>query len=104
MLGKVLGKILGTKQEREHKRLWPLVDRINELYEGLHEVSDEALRDKTAEFKQRLEEGETLEDIMPEAYAVVKEACRRHMGKKWVAGGNEITWDMIPFDVQLMGA
>lgn len=104
MLGKVLSIVIGSKQERELKRLWPIVERINKIYDGLRSLSDEALRMKTDEFKQRLQNGETLDDLLPEAYAVVKEACRRHLGKKWIAGGNEITWEMVPFDVQILGA
>ncbi len=104
MLGKVFSLIVGSKQERELKRLQPKVKLINEIYAGLNKLSDNELLLKTEEFKQRLREGETLDDLLPEAYAVVKEACRRHLGKKWIAGGNEITWDMVPFDVQLMGA
>ncbi len=104
MIGTVLGKIFGSKNERELKRYQPMVEAINEIYAGLQTMSDDALRLKTDEFRQRLKEGQTPDDIMFEAYAVVKEACRRHLGKKWVAGGNEITWEMVPFDVQLIGA
>ncbi len=84
--------------------LTPVVTEITEEHEKLHDITDEDLRAKTDEFRNRLKAGETLDDLLPEAYAVVKEACRRYKGKKWVAASNEITWDMVPFDVQLAGA
>jgi len=104
MFKNLITKIFGTKQMRDMRRIWPIVEKINEHYEQLQSLSDEELRAKTDEFRQRLAEGETLDDLLPEAYAVVKEACRRHVGKKWVAAGIEIEWDMVPFDVQLAGA
>jgi preprotein translocase subunit SecA len=105
MLKTLIRKIFGgNKQARDMKILLPVVERINEEYEKLQGLSDEELRKKTEEFRERLRVGETLDDLLPEAYAVVKEACRRHLGKKWVAAGNEITWEMVPFDVQLAGA
>lgn len=104
MLNKVMTRLFGTKQERDMKRLQPVIDQINSYYEQYQQLSDDELKGKTQEFKERLAKGETLNDLMIEAFAVVKEACRRHLGKKWVAAGNEITWDMVPFDVQLAGA
>jgi preprotein translocase subunit SecA len=104
MLKNIISKIFGNKQMRDMRRIWPIVELINEHYEQLQSLTDEELRAKTEEFRQRLSEGETLDDLLPEAFAVVKEACRRHLGKKWTAAGIEITWDMVPFDVQLAGA
>jgi preprotein translocase subunit SecA len=103
MLKNLITKIFGNKQMRDMRRLWPIVDLINEQYEQLQSLSDDELRAKTDEFRQRLSEGETLDDLLPEAFAVVKEACRRHVGQKWMAAGTEIMWDMVPFDVQLIG-
>jgi preprotein translocase subunit SecA len=99
-----LRAIFGSKYDRDIKAIKPLVDEINEFYEQFSSLSDEELRHKTEEFKQRIADGETTLDIMTEAYAVVKETCRRLMGKKWLVIGHEITWDMIPFDCQLIGA
>ncbi len=99
-----LKKIFGSKYERDLKTLQPLVDEINQIYAGLSSLTDEELKGKTEEFKRRLREGETPDDIMTEAYAVVKEVCRRLMGKKWMVMGQEITWDMIHYDCQLIGA
>ncbi len=70
-------KVFGTHSERELKRIEGLVKRIEELRPSMMELSDEQLRDKTKEFKKRLTEGETLDDLLPEAYAVVREAARR---------------------------
>jgi preprotein translocase subunit SecA len=100
----LLTRILGSKHERDIKRMWPLVEAVNEEYERLHDISDEELAGKTAQFRARLAEGETLDDLLPEAFAVVKEVCRRLVGKSWDVAGQPITWDMIPFDVQITGA
>ena len=70
-------KVFGTHSEREIKRIEPLVKRIEELRPLMMEMSDEQLRDKTKEYKKRLTEGETLDDLLPEAYATVREAARR---------------------------
>jgi preprotein translocase subunit SecA len=86
----ILKKIIGTKNEREVSRLIPLVERINSLEAGIAGLSDVQLKDKTTEFKSRLENGETLDDLLPEAFAVVREASRR-------------TLNMRHFDVQILG-
>ena len=90
MLGPLLRKIVGSKNERELKRMRKLVARINEFESALQALSDEDLKGKTPEFRQRLEKGETLDDLLPEAFAVVREAGRRVMG-------------MRHFDVQMIG-
>lgn len=99
-----LTSIFGSKNEREIRALQPFVDEINEFYAEFSSLSDDELKGKTGEFRKRLAEGETTDDIMTEAFAVVKETCRRLVGKKWMVLGHEITWDMVPFDCQLMGA
>ena len=76
----LLSKVIGTHSEREVKRVIPIVDKIEALEPEMEKLSDDALRAKTEEFKRRLAEGETLEDIMPEAYAVVREASKRTIG------------------------
>jgi len=103
MFTNLITKIFGTKHERDEKKLWPIVHEINQYYEEYQEISEEALKAKTEDFKNRLAEDETLDDILPEAFAVVKEACRRHFGKSWKAVGQDIKWEMIPYDVQLIG-
>ncbi len=85
-----LEKIFGSYSDKEIKRIKPIVARINELEPDMEKLSDEELRAKTAEFKERLAQGETLDDIMPEAYAVVREAGKRVL-------------NMRHFDVQMIG-
>ncbi len=104
LLTRGLTAIFGSKYERDLKKIQPLVEEINEIYAGLAPLTDEELRGKTAEFKRRLADGETADDILTEAYAVVKETCRRLLGKSWTVTEHETTWDMVPFDCQLFGA
>ncbi len=90
MIGKILNKIFGTRNDRLLKRMHKLVDQINALEATISELSDEALQGKTSEFRQRLEGGESLEQMLPEAFAVVREASKR-------------VFNMRHFDVQLIG-
>ena len=90
MVTQLLNLIFGSKNDREIKALRPIVERINSLESGLTPLSDHALADKTQEFKKRLEAGETLDDILPEAFAVCREMSRRKL-------------NMRHFDVQLIG-
>ncbi|MBR2476601.1 MAG: preprotein translocase subunit SecA [Clostridia bacterium] len=90
MFKAIVEKIFGTYSDREIKRLLPTVEKINALEPEIHALSDDELRGKTQEFKDRLAGGETLDDILPEAFAVVREASIRVLG-------------MRHFDVQLMG-
>ena len=69
-----------TYSEKEVKRVRPIVEKINSLESEIQKLSDEELRNKTAEFKDRLTQGETLDDILPEAFAVVREASKRVLG------------------------
>jgi preprotein translocase subunit SecA len=157
MITDLITKIFGSKHERDVKKILPRVDEINLAYEQLQSLSDEKLKGKTQEFKQRIKEGtsqleeqlnalkeefagikthglseeeraevraqreallqqmkevreeikkieqQTLDEILPEAFAVVKETCRRLLSKKWDVCGIEIEWDMVPYDVQLIG-
>ena len=77
---KIVDKVFGTHSERELKRINPLVDKIEELKPTMEALTDEELRAKTEEFKERLKKGETKDDILPEAFAVVREAGRRVLG------------------------
>jgi len=74
---KIIDKIFGTHSERELKRIEPLADKIDELRPAMQSLSDEELKAKTVEFKKRLSEGETLDDLLPEAFATVREAAKR---------------------------
>ncbi len=90
MLNFILKLLFGTKSERDIKKLTPLVEKINNYETDIRGLTDEKLSLKTQEFKQRLKKGETLDDILPEAFAVVRETARRVLGER-------------PFDVQVMG-
>ena len=86
----ILTKIFGDPNEKYLKKIQPIVEKINSLEPKFEKFSDEKLREKTEEFKQRLKKGETLDDILPEAFALVREAAKRTLGQRH-------------FDVQLMG-
>jgi preprotein translocase subunit SecA len=90
MIGQLLAKVIGTQNERELKRLYPRVKEINALESGIQPLTDEQLRGKTEEFRKRLADGESLDELLPEAFAVVREAGRRVL-------------NMRHFDVQLIG-
>lgn len=90
MIGKILTKVFGSSNERYLKSLRPIVNRINELEQDIQLLDDEALAAKTVEFKQRVAGGESLDDLLPEAFAVVREAGRRVLGERH-------------YDVQLIG-
>jgi preprotein translocase subunit SecA len=146
MISTLLKKIFGDKNTKTLKELWPIVDKINEEYEKLKDLTDDELRAKTAEFKEKIQSEtadirnkidelkaglahiedadekhkvydeiedlekeldekyeEILNEILPQAFAVVKDTCRRLVGKSWEVAGSKVTWDMIPYDVQLLG-
>ncbi len=99
----ILKKLFGTQMEREIRQLQPLVDEILSYGDAYAALSDEELPAKTEEFRRRLGEGETVDDLLPEAFALVKEACRRKVGQSWEVVGMSQRWEMVPFDVQLIG-
>jgi preprotein translocase subunit SecA len=157
MVSNIVTKIFGSKHERDTKKIRPMVEEINQLYEQYKSLSDEELKGKTGEFRNRIRERtvemdeqleelkeefagikthglseeeraqvrsqreellqqmkevqdeikkaeqEVLNEILPEAFAVVKETCRRLVGKKWDVCGIQVEWDMVPYDVQLIG-
>ncbi len=104
LLNTTFKKIFGTSNERYLRRLWPEVERINQLEAELLSLSDTELQGKTDEFRRRITAGETVDELMHEAFAVVKNTCRRLIGRSYDVSGHEGTWDMIPYDVQLIGA
>lgn len=99
-----LKKLFGSSQERAVRRFSQIVQQVNKWDEKFKELSDEELKAKTADFKQRFQNGETLDQLLPEAYAVVKSACRRLVGTEIHVSGYNQKWDMIPYDVQIVGA
>ena len=90
MIGLLIKKIVGSKNERELRRIQPIVQRINPIEPQIRPLNDDQLRAKTSEFRERIDRGESLEEILPEAFAVVREAARRALGERH-------------FDVQLIG-
>lgn len=148
-IGEIITKVFGSKSEKDIKKIQPIVDEIKSYEEAMKKLSDDELKAKTQEFKQKIKDAtaETvaeikeikvqledienlsaaehremaeyldeleqkeldtieavLDEILPEAFAVLKDTCRRFVGKSWKVGGNETTWEMIPYDVQLVGA
>ncbi|MBQ3344223.1 MAG: preprotein translocase subunit SecA [Kiritimatiellae bacterium] len=100
----LLKLLLGTRNERELKKLWPIVHKINgiEAEYQAKGLADEDYPRMTQEFRDRVAKGESLDSILPEAYALVKNACRRLVGTTSEVCGHVLTWNMVPFDVQLI--
>ena len=130
MIQNLIKKVFGSRSDREMKELLPLVDEVNQFAESLTSKSDGELRERTQELKASireiriiaeekaakeindkdeankfilLAEHDKLEEILPEAFAMVKETCRRMCGTSWKVVGRELSWEMVPFDVQIMG-
>ena len=97
--------IFGTRNDRELKKLWPIVEAIKKREEELQaeNLSDADFPKKTEELRERLKRGETLDDILVDAFALVKNACRHLTGTTEEVCGHTLTWNMVPFDVQLLG-
>jgi preprotein translocase subunit SecA len=143
---KLISKLFPSKHEKDVKALLPYVEEINKYYAEYEKLTDDELRAKTQELKQRIKDNtaeaeakiaelrekltqdlehkermdvydeldaldkeyfqiinDSLDEVMPEAFAVVKDTCRRLCGQEWEAGGTKVRWNMIPFDVQLIG-
>jgi len=131
MIQAILKKIFGSKSDREIKSLWPIVAKVNQFAETLSDKTDEDLIQRTEEIKKTIidatekkreevteknldkneaskqilkAEQDALNDHMVEAFAMVKETCKRMMGQSWQVSGQEVAWNMIPYDVQIIGA
>src|ERR1700712_2878024 len=111
MVGWILKKILGSKNQREIKRLMPATRRINELDEQFKSLSDDELRAKTAKWQAELaaiddieERWKKLDELLPEAFAVVKNGARRltERQEEFTVCDQPMTWNMVHFDVQLI--
>src|ERR1700719_1830597 len=110
MVSWILRKVLGSKNQREVKRIRPLVEKINQLEQQFQALTEDQLREKTAQWKKELaniddpdELARRLHAILPEAFALVKNAARRLCGKTILVCDQQIVWNMIHFDVQLIG-
>jgi preprotein translocase subunit SecA len=100
----ILKKIFGTAQSRLLRRYEKIVEKINAIELSLQDLSDEELQAKTDQFRRRFAEGESLDSLLPEAYAAVKNTCRRLCGTEVHVSGYTQKWDMVPYDVQILGA
>ena len=98
-----LKKMFGTSQERTLRRFRRIVAEVNAWEEKFQKLSDDEIRQKTEEFKKRYQQGESLDQLLPEAYGVVKNVCRRLCGSDVHVSGYDQKWDMIPYDVQILG-
>ncbi len=96
-------KLFGTAQGRLLKKYGKIVAEVNRWEEKFQSLSDAELRNKTTEFRDRLKNGEPLDKLLPEGYAAVKSACRRLCGTEVEFSGYNQKWDMIPYDVQILG-
>ena len=110
MIKAIINKIFGSKNEREVKKLEPMLLQINEIEESYQKESEDFLREKTASWQKELSEikdeeqlKQRLDEILPDAFAVVKNACRRLCGADVMVRDHPLGWEMIPYDVQLTG-
>ncbi|HWL51873.1 MAG TPA: preprotein translocase subunit SecA [Chthoniobacteraceae bacterium] len=110
MVNWILKKIVGSKNQRELRRIKPIVARINALEQEYQSLSDDALREKTAKWKEALSKIEEFEEqqnylteILPEAFALVKATARRLCGQEVIVCDQPMTWNMVHFDTQLIG-
>ena len=103
MLSFLFKKFSGRHHRKYVEKCRPIVTRINEHELSYQSLTDEQLRAKTDEFRARLKQGETLDQVLPEAFAAVKNAARRLVGRKVIVCEHELNWDMVHFDVQLIG-
>ncbi len=105
MLRKIINAILGDPNEKEIRSILPLVERTNEWFEKYQTelTTDEDFPKKTEEFKERIANGESLDSLLPEAFGLVKAACVRLCGRSWDVSGNPQEWEMVPYNVQIIG-
>jgi preprotein translocase subunit SecA len=99
----IFNKLFRPKSQRDFDRHRELLELVNASAETYYSYSPEDFPRKTLEFKQRLAGGETLDDILPEAFGLVKAACKHLFGQTWNVCGLPITWEMVPYDVQIVG-
>ncbi len=103
MLG-LIKRLIGSSQERIIKKISKIVETVNQYDLSYQNLSDQLLKSKTQEFQSRYAAGESLDSLLPEAYGVVKSVCRRLCGTQIAVSGYTQEWDMIPYDVQIIGA
>jgi preprotein translocase subunit SecA len=101
---KLFKKLFKPKSERDFQKARPLVDEINKWAEEFSGFTEDQFKSKTEEFKQRIANGETTDDVMAESFGLVKAGCQWLVGKTWDVVGIPVKWEMVPYDVQLAGA
>ena len=99
----LINRLAGDRNQKQLKKLYPLVEQINQLDAQRDELSDEEIQNKTAIFKTRLGDGESVDDLLVEAFTVVKQACKRLCGQEITVKEHTMFRNMIPYDVQLLG-
>ncbi len=102
MFGKLINLIAGDYNQKQLNKLRPIVKKINEFFIEFDSLSDDQIKAKTQEFKDRLVKGETLDDILPEAFAAVKQACKRMVGSEVEVKWEKLVRNMVPYDVQML--
>ncbi len=103
MISKIIKNLSGRQHRKFLKEATPIVQKVNRFEESYQNLSNDELRNKTQEFKERHAAGESLDNLMPEAFAAVKNAARRMVGREITVSDHKLTWDMVHFDVQLIG-
>ena len=103
MFSRILNLITGNYNQKQIDKLLPIVNKTNVVFEEYEALSDDQIKAKTKEFKDRITKGETLDSILPEAFATVKQACKRMLGQEIEVKGTQMTRDMVPYNVQLLG-
>ncbi|MDD3641921.1 MAG: preprotein translocase subunit SecA, partial [Candidatus Krumholzibacteria bacterium] len=104
MLQGLLKHFVGDRKTRLMKRLAPLIGEVRAQAETFRSLDDADFPRRTADLRARAREGQSPDDLLPEAFGLVYEACRRHVGRSWNVVGHEMLWEMVPFDVQIAGA
>ncbi|MCF7835279.1 preprotein translocase subunit SecA [Candidatus Gracilibacteria bacterium] len=99
----VLNKLTGDYNQKQIKKIEPILSQINHYYTEFDKLNDDEVKAKTIEFRERLVKGETLDHLLPEAFATVKQACKRMLGQEFDVKGEKIVWNMLPYDVQMIG-
>jgi preprotein translocase subunit SecA len=103
MLKRMSNLLVGDYNKKQLDKTTPLIGEINQRYDKFTTLTDEEIKAKTEEFKSRYQKGETLDQLLPEAFAIVKQACKRIMGQEFEVKGEKQVWNMVPYDVQLLG-
>jgi preprotein translocase subunit SecA len=103
MLKRMTNLLVGDYNKKQLDKITPLIAEINQRYDTFATLTDEEVKAKTEVFKSRYIKGESLDQLLPEAFALVKQACKRLLGTTFEVKGEQQVWNMVPYDVQLLG-